>query len=504
MPDRNSVISPLLPGAAAAELPPWVGRYVARENLLAAGDRVLVAVSGGPDSVALLHLLKRLQPELDLQLAVAHFNHGLRGRQSREEAEFVAALAQSLSLPFHGGAGDTRDLARREKISLQMAGRRLRLQFLRDTCRTHLYQRLALGHTADDQVELFFLRLLKGSGPEGLSGMRPATPEGLVRPLLAVFKNAILAWLCQENLPYRQDPSNLKRDYLRNRVRLDLLPQLQEYNPRLHEAVWRTQFLLQEQEGLLAPEVDRAWPEVGETLIPDFHRLHLPQFLELPHALQKLVLRRVLQKILEEYPLSAAQVEAVLNLARAQKSGGRMALGTCTVARAGLELHIFRRLPPPPRAAGTLPAAPGCFEAGGWNWRLDSRPYSPGTPWPQEAQIAWLDQDCLNFPLMIRYFQPGDRFWASGAPGAKKLQDFLVDSKIPRWLRAYIPLVESGGQIIWVAGLRIAEGVKLTGRTRNLLEMEFSPGHANTRRVWKMLQACRQATVPSSRFKVPR
>ncbi|MDD5641662.1 MAG: tRNA lysidine(34) synthetase TilS [Syntrophales bacterium] len=497
MPDRNSVISPLLPGSPAADLPHWVGLYVDRENLLAPGDRVLVAVSGGPDSVALLHLLKRLQPELDLQLGVAHFDHGLRGLESREEAEFVAALAQSLSLPFHGGAGGTRDLARREKISLQMAGRRLRLQFLRETCRCHLYHRLALGHTADDQVELFFLRLLRGAGPEGLAGMRPATPEGIVRPLLAVSKEAILAWLRQENLPYRQDPSNLKRDYLRNRVRLDLLPQLREYNPRLHEAVWRTQVLLQEQEKLLAPEVERAWDQVVETLNPDFLRLHLPRFLELPSALQKLVLRRVLHNILAEYPLSAAQVAGVLDLARARKSGGRMALGACAVARAGSELHIFRRLPPAPREGGRLPASSGNFAAGGWSWRLDSRPFLPGTPWPQEAQIAWLDQDCLNFPVTIRYFQPGDRFWASGAPGAKKLQDFLVDSKIPRWLRPFIPLVESDGQIIWVAGLRVAEGAKLTGRTRNLLEMEFSPGNADTRRVWKMLKACRRATVQS-------
>lgn len=485
------MIPPLLEGAAgAADLLRWVSRYARRENLFAAGDLVLVAVSGGPDSVALLHLLHRLERDLDLDLGVAHFDHGLRGRQSREEARFVADLAGSLSLPCHLGEGDTRELARRERISLQMAARRLRLRFLQDTCHGHGYHKLALGHTADDQVELFFLRLLRGAGPDGLRGMLPATPEGLVRPLLAVGKDAILAWLEQESLPYRQDPSNLQRNYLRNRVRLDLLPQMQTYNPRLKEAVWRTQALLQEEERLLAPEVSRAFREVGEAPTPDFYRLHLPGFLGLPAALQKLVVRAVLQRILEEYPLSAAQVDAVLDLARAGKSGGLISLGTCRVSRAGGELHIFSRLPPPLSDPAWLPSSPGRFEAEGWCWRLASRGRQPTEDRPPGPHIAWLDQDRLRFPLQVRHFQPGDRFWPGGAAGPKKLQDFLVDKKIPRWLRPYLPLVLSGEEIVWVAGLRVAKPVKLTGASGNVLEIELSPGSAATRRIWEMLQAC--------------
>lgn len=489
------MIPPLLDRTAAiADLPQWVSRYARQENLFAPGDRVLVAVSGGPDSVALLQLLHRLHSELNLELGVAHFDHGLRGRESREEAGFVAALTKSLSLPFFGGEGDTRQLARGKKISLQMAARRLRLRFLKDTCRNHSYQKLALGHTADDQVELFFLRLLRGAGPEGLAGMPSITPEGLVRPLLAVGKEVILAWLRQENLPYRQDPSNLKRDYLRNRVRLDLLPRLEEYNPRVRDAVWRAQALLQEEQLVLGPEVARTWAEVGEDLGSDFYRLHIPEFLQLPAALQKLVLRSVLHKILEEYPLSAAQVDGVLDLAKAGKSGGQMSLGTCRVARAGADLHIFRRLPAPFPDGGVLPTCPGSFEAEGWKWRLTSHPYSPEAPRPQETQIAWFDQDCVNFPLEIRWFQSGDRFWPTGAPGYRKLQDFLVDSKIPRWLRPYLPLVVSRGQIIWIPGLRLAETAKLTGETRNLLELEVSPGNTDTRRVWEMLRSIKPPT----------
>jgi tRNA(Ile)-lysidine synthase len=187
-----------------------------------------VAVSGGPDSVALLHLLHRLGPEWGLVLGVAHFDHGLRGEASREDARFVAELAQALGLPFHGGEGDVRRAARTHRVSLQMAARRLRLDFLHKVRQDRRYHRLALGHTADDQVELFFLRLLRGAGAGGLKGMWPRTPEGLVRPLLAVGKDAVLAWLRHEGLAYREDRSNLSRSYLRNRVRLDLVPGLQQ------------------------------------------------------------------------------------------------------------------------------------------------------------------------------------------------------------------------------------------------------------------------------------
>jgi len=488
------VIPPLLAiSPAARDLPRWVARRLRQENLCAPEDRVLVAVSGGPDSVALLHLLHRLRPEMPLNLGVAHFDHGLRGRESREEAEFVAALAQKLSLPCHLGQGDTRDLAGREKLSLQMAARRLRLNFLKDACRSHGYQKLALGHTADDQVELFFLRLLRGAGPEGLAGMPPATPEGLLRPLLAVGKEVILAWLEQESLSYCRDSSNLKRDYLRNRVRLDLLPHLREYNPRIKEAVWRAQALLQEEGRLVAPEAARAWAEVVETAAPDFYRLHLAGFFQLPGTLRKLVVRRALHQVLEDYPLSAVQVDAVLDLARGGKSGGQIPLGTCIVARAGRELHILRRLPPPSRESGLLPSCPGRFETGGWSWRLDSGPCISKASRPREAQIAWMDLDRVHFPLEVRYFQPGDRFRPAGAAGSRKLQDFLVDRKIPRWLRPYIPLVLSRGEIIWVAGLSLAEEVKLTAGSRNLLELEISSAGVGTGRIWEMLQACRKS-----------
>jgi tRNA(Ile)-lysidine synthase len=468
--------------------------FIRREKLWQPGERVLAAVSGGPDSVALLHLLAGWRREWGLELGIGHFDHGLRGRESGQDADFVAELAQSLGLPFHLGRGDVPELARRAKLSRQMAARRLRLEFLRQTCREQGYDKLALGHTADDQVELFFIRLLRGAGPEGLKGMWPATPEGIVRPLLAVGKATLLAWLEEQGLPYRRDPSNRSRAYLRNRIRLDLLPELQRrYNPRLPEAVWRTQALLQQEERLLAAETGRLLAQVGRAPAPEFYFLDLPRLLALEPGWRLRLLRAALGRVAGEQTLTAAQTTALLDLARGAKSGGLLSLGEVRAARAGAELHFFRRLPAPPAGATTLPPPEGAVETPeGWQWTLSCRPHTGGGLLPLGPQLAVMDRERLSFPLEVRYFQAGDRFWPLGAPGPKKLQDFLVDAKIPRWLRPYLPLVVSGGQIVWVAGLRPAEPVKASEASRILLTIEISPTRAETRRLWEVLLACRK------------
>ena len=319
MPHPGRLIQPLFQ-ADPARLPDWVLSFVRREELFHPGDRVLVAVSGGPDSVALLHLLAGWRRELGLELAVGHFDHTLRGGASQADAVFVADLAKALGLPCHLGRGDVKELARRQKLSVQMAARQLRLDFLRETCRARGYGKLALAHTADDQVELFFLRLLRGAGPEGLKGMWPATPEGTVRPLLAVGKAALLAWLERQNLPYRLDLSNLSRAYLRNRIRLDLLPELQRlYNPRLPEAVWRTQALLQEEERLLALETARLLDLVARSPAPDFFLLDLRQLRTLDPGWQLRLLRAALGRLIAEPTLSAAQTASLLDLAHGEQ-----------------------------------------------------------------------------------------------------------------------------------------------------------------------------------------
>ncbi len=365
----------------------------------------------------------------------------------------------------------------------------------------HGYQKLALGHTADDQVELFFLRLLRGAGPGGLKGMWPATPEGVVRPLLAVGKAPLLAWLEEQAIPYLRDPSNLSRAYLRNRVRLDLLPELLRlYNPRLREAVWRGQVLLQEDERLLAGETERLLAQVGRCPARGFYYLDLGRLRALDYPWQLRVLRAAVARVAGEAELTLAQTGSLLDLAQGKKSGGLISLGQARAARAGPELHLFRDLPPAPIGALALPDGPPGKSgvAGGLELDLEQPP-SPGPRLhPAGAEKASLNRERLIWPLRVRYFQAGDRFWPLGAPGPRKLQDFLVDCKIPRWLRPHIPLVVSGGQIVWVAGLRTAEPLKVGVAGEAVLTLTASPTRPETRRLWEVILDCRRRRVQGS------
>lgn len=491
MSPRNPLTQALFEPADPGLLLPAVRRFALAEELFPRGGRVLVAVSGGADSVALLHVLHRLGPEWGLHLGVSHFDHGLRGEESRKDARFVMDLARHLKLPIHTNEGDVRGLARAKKISLQMAARRLRLNFLEQVRVDHAYDLLALGHTADDQVELFFLRLLRGAGSEGLKGMWPRTAGGLVRPLLAVGKDLVLAWLHHENLPYREDSSNLSRHYLRNQVRLDLLPHLQaDYNPRLKTAVWRLMAILQEDERLLARTAAQTFHNVGRWVTPGCAALSLPPWLALSPALKTRLLRQTLSHFLSHQEITSTQVKNLLDLAQGKKSGGIIVWGDCQVARAGHELHFCRTLPPPPDPHTTVLSGFGMVESED-GWRLQARKLVAPLPalWPESPAMAWLNQDQVSFPLCLRPVMPGDRFWPAGTKGAKKMQDFLVDAKIPRWLRPHMPLVASGDRIIWVPGLRLAEPVKLSPQSSGVLELSISPTSAVTARVWELILA---------------
>lgn len=426
--------------------------------------------------MALLHLLNRFNQSWCLSLGVAHFDHGLRGRESQREAAWVAEQAARLGLPCYQERGEVRQYARSRKLSLQVAARQLRLAFFERLRQDLDYPKLALGHTADDQVELFFLRLLRGAGPEGLKGMWPCSPRGVVRPLLGIAKAEILAWLDQEILPYCQDSSNLSHKYRRNQLRLDLLPKLrQHYNPRIQDAVWRTQALLQEQEDYLAQETARQLAAVSRGNSGQALQLNIKPFLTLHPYLQKRVLRLALGRANPDLTeLSWRHLHAALALCRSRASGGEISLPRGWRLAREKDLLVLQRRPllPPPSGEFALPCQDqGSFSGLGWTLTWTTYPAQPEADQTLASQTVLMDRNKVQFPLVLRPVRPGDRFQPLGMTGTKKLQDFLVDAKIPRRQRPSIPLLLSQDQIIWVVGQRLAEPVKVTPQTTTILQI---------------------------------
>lgn len=450
------------------------------QKLIQPHDRIMVGVSGGPDSTALLHLLHRSAHVWPVNLGVAHFDHGLRGEDSQADAAWVADLAASLNLPCHLGTGDVRAHRREAKTSLQAAARHLRLGFLHQIRRDHDYHKLALGHTADDQMELFFLRLSRGAGPEGLKGMWPHSPEGIIRPLLRTAKSHILAWLEAECLSYRLDKSNLSRRYRRNRLRLDVLPHLLAFNPRLADAVWRFQTLLQEQEDFLRQETWKTLSALALTAPNGPLRLPVAGLLALPAALQQRVLRTAcVQAGVPLERLTWRQVEEALHLCHRPHPSGEVSLpGSWRLVREGAFIFWQNHPSPlPSRSEYLLPPEPtGTMSALNWTFTWKTAP-ATGHPdfFQPDPHLALMDHSRLHFPLRLRTFRAGDRFQPLGMSGVKKLQDFFVDAKIPKNQRPFVPLLLSRDQIVWVVGHRLADPVKLTPGTRLILRLEASP-----------------------------
>lgn len=459
---------------------PQVLAFIRLHQLIQPHDRILVGVSGGPDSTALLHLLHRLVHLWSMTLGVAHFDHALRGADSRADAAWVADLAASLNLPFYLGTGEVRRHKQEKKISLQSAARQLRFKFFQEVKQKHQYHTLALGHTADDQVELFFLRLLRGAGPEGIKGMWPHNPTGTIRPLLGSSKAQIISWLDSAAISYRLDTSNLSRTYRRNQVRLDLLPRLLTYNPRLGEAINRYQTLLQEQEDYLHQEASQVFAGLRLNTDQDLLRLPVPTLLALHPALQKRVLRLACAQMgvpLEH--LTFQHLETALHLCRQPQSTGQISLpGDWRLVREGDQV-VWQVAPPPlpPISEYEIPdLKTGTCSFLDWNFSWHTFPVTGQENITKlKPDTAIMDCQRLCFPLRLRTFQPGDRFQPLGMAGIKKLQDFFVDAKIPRIQRPFIPLLLSRDQIIWVVGHRLSESVKITSQTRLILRMEAYP-----------------------------
>jgi tRNA(Ile)-lysidine synthase len=464
-----------------------IEKTIQRHCLLNKGEGVIVAVSGGPDSVALLKILLELSPRYELCLKVAHLNHGLRGVESDREEEFVRTLSGAMGLPFTSRKVDIRRVMKEFSSCLEDACRQCRYAYLEEVRLAEGFRKIALGHHMDDQAETVLMRFLRGSGPEGLRGMLPVRDETYIRPMLYVSRREIIQYLERQGLKYMNDSSNREDVCLRNRIRRELIPDLRlRYNPRLPENLARTAEILRLEDDYLEAVVRHILNGWQCAEGKDRWEIPLPEFLGLHEALRSRVVKTILRRFSRNGGrVGYRHVKAVLNVAAGENPGARLDMPFGVSVRREYDLLRFEkegaegRVNFRKKADGGKPAfcyevtVPGEYKIAETGRRMtfqyvDRKDASPGL-----RNTVFMDCAGIDFPLTIRTWMPGDRIEPVGMKGGRKIHDIFIDSKIPRGRRAEIPLVVDRSAVLWIAGMRLSRRVGLTEKTRQVLKIEI-------------------------------
>jgi len=425
-----------------------VKKTISRHGMVMPGDRLLAAVSGGPDSVAMLYVLNSLSAELGFTLAVAHLNHGFRP-EAADEAGFVRAEAERLGLQSvirEAAPGEIPDGANR-----QAAAREFRYGFLRDAAARLGATKVAVGHNADDQAETWLMRELRGSGARGLSAIPPVRGE-IIRPLIDATREEIMGYITENRIAYVTDRSNLKPVYLRNRLRIEVMPMLREINPNLTATAAR------------AADVHRAEDEFLEAYTADAirglvtdnrGRLSIPAaaLSGLPEAIRRRALRQLVRRAKGDLlGIGYVHIQDAEELAASGGTGcvlhapGGVRLG---LSYGTLSVYLEDDGPEPFDIALPVPGTVRLPDGSVVEARMAEGPAEPAG-----RHEAVFDAGAVKAGLRVRSRRPGDYLYPAGMDGKKKLKEMLIDLKVPRELRGRLPVVTCGGEIIWVAGIR--------------------------------------------------
>jgi tRNA(Ile)-lysidine synthase len=512
--------------------------FIQRYSLISPKEIVVVGVSGGADSVCLLHVLAKWRKRLAIKLHIAHLNHQLRGVESEADAKYMSDLAGSLGIPITIDRQDVAAYRIERKCSIEEAARELRYAFLARVAREVGANRIAIGHTRDDQVETILMHILRGTGITGLCGLAPCSPMAydsqrislptsplsspdslmslrakrsnllVIRPLLDITREETTDYCQEHQLAPRIDSSNLSPSFFRNRLRLQLLPLLRQYNPSIDQALLRLADIAKEDNALIEQQASELWDEVARQEDNAIY-LDRKQIASLPIALQRQLLRAAVTRLAgDARDIEASHVEAARSLLN-KPAGKRISLPHGLTCQGGYNEIVIAS--PPSVIASDLPAK--AWQARAWQSQLLPCPFPPlsgefplkvpgKTAFPgwkaiagivrepvasrslpgdlstsegtrQSNLVAHFDLHKTGTELFVRQHRPGDRFQPLGMNMPKKLQEFMVDAKIPRSWRGHIPIVCSPQQIVWVVGWRIDDRVKITEASEEILRLEF-------------------------------
>jgi tRNA(Ile)-lysidine synthase len=430
--------------------------------------------------VALLRLLPLL-PGLDLFLVVAHVNHGLRGELGDRDEQFVRRLAEEMGLPFEVERADMAAIASQRRLSLEEAGREVRYAFFRQLRLRHGARRIAVAHTADDQAETVLMRLLRGAGPAGAAGMESVTADGIVRPLLSCSRDEEVKFLHSLGQNWCEDETNDDRAFLRNRIRQGILPQLEEINPRVREALCQFSRLAADDEEFLAALADAEFDRVA---VREFSRVRMEtaHLLDLPRPLRYRVIRRALKEVRGNLRrLSLRHVEAVDALLAGEAPNASLDLPGVVAARSyGTLTFSTERLPAWEK--GVPVPGEGEYLLPDGSLLTVTRDTGEQTPQAGERSSISVDPDAAPFPWEVRTFRPGDRLYLAGLGGHKKIKKLFMEEQIPLEERPRVPLLCCNAEILWVCGIRRSDSAPPLSSEESVVRVVYKKSPAGLQR----------------------
>ncbi len=489
-----------------------VAEFCRRYGLIQPGERVVVGVSGGPDSLCLLHLLLDLQAELELNLTIAHLNHQLRGPAAEADAAYVQNIAARWQTPLRVETSEVATLARQRRQSIEETARQVRYAFLGRVAAEVGATKIAVGHNADDQVETILMHLLRGSGLAGLRGMLPKvdlaslrldpadlpphpgipSPQ-LIRPLLEIWRSEIEAYCCEHQLAPRQDDTNQDITFFRNRLRHELIPYLETYNPNLRQVLLNTARVITAEAEILSQQLAQNWSAVVKNEGTTEIEFDLEKWLALPLALKRSTLRRAVQQLRRNLrDLNFEHIEQAIAIIESGVTGSQATLPqglkltlsyrTFTIAPEHVQPDLSRFDFPCLLTGQPLPLnLPGVTLLPHTDWQLRATLLARQEVTPlQLRQVgrweAYLDADVIGHRASLRPRQPGDIFCPLGLAGRRqKVADFMINEKIPATQRDLIPLLVANEQVLWLCGYRADERARIRPDTRQIIHLKFEP-----------------------------
>lgn len=485
-------------------------------NMLQKSDAVLIGVSGGPDSVALFHILHLLAPEMSLSLGVAHLNHCLRGKDSDNDEMFVQSLCKQFDLPYYSTREDVLAFKKQHGLSLEEAARRVRYEFYYTTAKENGFNKIALGHHQDDNAELILMHLFRGSGPLGISGIPPirSLKEDsihIIRPFIEQSKSQLINFLNKKDIEYVVDASNQDPSHLRNAIRHELLPLLKTtYNPNITETLNRLSSIIRSEETWLEDIIGPLFDQIA-TRTENQITLRVSDFNRLPEAAQRRILRKSILEIKGNIRrITLSHVDSMIALAKKGDVTSRLDFpDQLRVLKTDDDLMLIQESKP---LRDSTPANENRMEPF-YSYRVvdpikgsdsDNRPVNPDKSIQNMQSVslfikeinaylkysklrskdlpnfkktgqhtAFIDYDKLSFPLLLRNVMAGDRFTPMGMTGKQKLKKYFIDHKIPRHSRTNIPVLLSNEKIVWVVGHRVDDAFKVISTTRNVFKAEL-------------------------------